>query len=85
MWDTWNNGKPELQFLHVSHIREVTLMRSHFAVIPLYEFAVWLSRGLKKGPKKSDLIYELFFGGLCLFCVVVKVVQQSFSQVSQFH
>ena len=32
---------PGLQFFHVSHIREITLIRCHSAVIPLYVFAVW--------------------------------------------
>ena len=35
MWDTWINCKPRLQFFHVSHIREITLINYHSAVIPL--------------------------------------------------
>jgi hypothetical protein len=32
MWDTWKNCKPRLQFFHVSHIWETTLIRCHSAV-----------------------------------------------------
>ena len=35
MWDTWKNCKPGLQFFHVSHIREITLIRCNSAVIPM--------------------------------------------------
>ena len=41
MWDTWKNSKPGLQFFHVSHIREITLIRCHSGVIPVYVFAVY--------------------------------------------
>jgi hypothetical protein len=32
MWDTWKNCNPGLEFFHVSHIREITLIRCHSAV-----------------------------------------------------
>ena len=32
---------PGLQFFHVSHIRKITLIRCHSAVIPLQVFAVY--------------------------------------------
>ena len=41
MWDAWKNCKPGLQFFHVSHISEITLIRCHSPVISLYVFAVW--------------------------------------------
>ena len=40
MWDTWKNCKPRLQLFHMSHIREITLILCHSAVILLYVFAV---------------------------------------------
>ena len=35
MWDTWKNCNPGLQFFHVPHIREITLILCHSAVISL--------------------------------------------------
>ena len=32
MWNTWKNCNPDLQFFHVSHMREITLIRCHSAV-----------------------------------------------------
>ena len=41
MWDTWKNCNPGLQFFHVTHVREITLISCPPAVIPLYVFALY--------------------------------------------
>ena len=55
MLDTWKNCKPGLQFFHVSHIREITLICCHSA----YVFEVQCS--LINSGQKLLVLAQMFY------------------------